>query len=243
MAHDNPSLGYLGQPQLILATTTALVLSPITAQSADWTGFSIGDGFSSFTGTGTNWLFDSDFDEEFDIETGDPQNTQIIEGVKSEGYGLSIGYDHDFGQFVVGIGAAIGIAGKDQTTFLDEGFWEVATPTGSKAVRLRLGWKAGERSLFYGFGGYGSSTASSLSYYDDGVDVSEIGSTEYETTANSVGVGIEYMFTENFSGVFEVSRVTGTQTYVADYGVHPYSGPGSVDLSGTAVTIGANYRF
>jgi outer membrane immunogenic protein len=143
--------------------------------------------------------------------------------------GGTLGYNWQFGHFVVGLEADIDWANVSDTDF----------GSGSKAsldylgtVRGRLGY-AFDRVLLYGTGGfaYGGGTAKSFT----GV----IGSDEESAAGWTIGAGIEYAVWRNLSVKVEY-RYT-------DLGKTTFNIPGlpaiRAGYQGSQVIAGINYRF
>lgn len=167
--------------------------------SFDWSGFYIG----AFGGYGWG-------------ETDDGFDSVDIEGALAGG---TVGYNHQMGQFVVGLeadGAWSGIEGDDAAfdTSID---W-------LSTVRGRVGF-ALDNFLIYGTGGAAIGEVS----YDDGiVDDSD---TRVGWTA---GGGVEAAVTDNIS-------IKGEYLYV-DLGEEEIGGT-DVDINAHTVRGGINYRF
>jgi outer membrane immunogenic protein len=168
--------------------------------SFDWTGFYVG----AFGGYGWG-------------ETDDGLDSVDIEGALAGG---TVGYNHQMGQFVVGLeadGAWSGIEGDDAAfdTSID---W-------LSTVRGRVGF-ALDNFLIYGTGGAAIGEVS----YDDGIAIDD-SDTRVGWTA---GGGVEAAVTDNIS-------IKGEYLYV-DLGEEEIGGT-DVDINAHTVKGGINYRF
>ncbi len=150
--------GGLNQPVIEPAPVAAAPAPVVVAPGRDWTGFYAG------AQLGYGW---GDVDTDNGVEYGD------VEGALG---GLHVGFDRDFGQFVLGAEASYNAA--DLST---EGF-DLDQMT---RIGLRAGFDAGNALVFL-TGGYANAR----------IDVAGERNTEDGWFA---GIGVDYMLTDNWS--------------------------------------------
>lgn len=183
--------------------------------SPDWSGFYAGGqmGYADATGKGTG---------EFN---GDPTNFKA----NGDGFigGITLGYDHDFGDWVAGVGADYDwtdIKLGDGLTDLTPGSETYGTKLESIwRLKARAGYKIGD-GLLYATAGYAQA------------DTKDFGSED----GYFVGAGYEHLITEQFSLGGEVlyhefnnfSRTLSTSDVVTDY-----------DMEVVTAQVRATFRF
>jgi outer membrane immunogenic protein len=145
--------------------------------------------------------------------------------------GLQAGYNHQFGQFVLGlevdgsfgdIGVKYAVPGGTASSSID---W-----MGTARVR---GGVAFDRALIYATGGFAWAN-NEIKVSQPGVSISQ----DKMHTGWALGAGVEYAFTNNLSAKVEYLYMDfGKEIYFADLG--------GVDFDGHIHTIkaGLNYRF
>lgn len=222
----------------------ALLAAPAFAQTSDWSGLYVGGsaGFSDLSGSdGETLVFDTDRDGVFDdqVNTAAPANAfspgfcggaangnAPAAGCSSPGdgefaYGARVGYDWQFGQWVIGV---VGEASKSDIGDAVSGF--STTPASytfqrqldyTLAARLRAGY-AFDNFLVYGTGGMAwgeldrnfSTTNGANSFTEINDDTAE---------GYQVGAGVDWMMSDNFSLGFEYLRTTlDDDEYAVDVG-------------------------
>jgi outer membrane immunogenic protein len=225
--------------KLILATT-ALVASAGIALAADlparsapppapyiaapafsWTGFYIGVHGGYAWGEG---------------RVSAPSSADVLTGDIDGGFGgLQAGYNHQFGQFVLGL-EVDGSYGDIGTSYAGLG-----ANDGSSSIewmgtaRLRAG-VAFDRALIYATGGFAwaNNEIKAQTTQPLGIDISQ----DKVHTGWALGAGVEYAFTNNISAKVEYLYMDfGKERYFADLG--------GVDFKSHLQTIkaGLNYRF
>lgn len=185
-------------------------VAPVQPVAYDWTGL--------YVGVQGGYAF------------GDSDN-----GVSPEGalVGGTVGYNHQFGQFVAGIEADLSYSDIEDTYNFDT----VAGPASSSleldylaTVRGRLGY-AWDRTLIYATGG--------VAFGDVTVDVSNpAGDNSEEDTAVGyvLGAGVEYAFTDNWT-------VKGEYNYVDLGDIDTPPGRDDQSFDAHIVKAGLNYKF
>jgi outer membrane immunogenic protein len=212
-----------------LAATVGVTQTAAAQSSEDWTGFSIGVvGGALMTDDEDDeiLLFDRNLDGAFNETVvtpagadafspgfcgGSPNGNNAGAGCDEDKDGteaaLRVGYDYQFGSFVVGALAEIGGGeAEDSVT----GF--STTPAsytfkrslqGTAAARLRLGFAAG-RALIYGTGGYARAKIDNRFTSSNGVNLFTTDSDdEQDLDGYQVGGGVEYRLAPNLSVIGE----------------------------------------
>jgi outer membrane immunogenic protein len=210
----------------IMSVPSAPAAAPVAA-TYNWSGFYVG----AFGGVTTG---DYDF-------TGTDGTDTLDLSVSGSGFlgGAQIGYDQQFGQFVLGAVADIAATNHEaEITAAVPGFGAVQAESTLKylgTVRARAGF-AMDDLLIYAHGGYAyGETEQTLS-------ATGIGSVSTDNDVKhgfAVGAGVEYAVTDTISFQTEYSYT--------DLGDDEIFNAGGVsiaeDLSFHAVKVGVNFRF
>lgn len=211
----------------VLACVSALAMSA-PAYADDWTGFYVG--LHAGYGFGENRVADDNPTLFYEIEPAG-----LIAGGQ-------LGYNHQFGSFVIGIEADGTLGDLDESTEPSDpsGAFDVATIEIDylASVRLRAGY-ATESTLFYVTGGVGFAAWTDRNF----IGGLEFGSgADHDRTGWTAGVGVEYAVDANWSAKLEYLH------YGFDEEIQPpsafwYIGSDYFETSFDTVKVGLNYRF
>ncbi|KIZ48001.1 transporter [Rhodopseudomonas palustris] len=230
----NGGVRYQFSPEIVAVGPryTKAVKAPIFEQAAfDWTGFFIGGSFGVLNGR-----------TKYETAAGstDPRFAGAIGGGQ-------IGYDRQFGKWVVGIEGSLNATNAHGARQCQFGiFFNCETNVSYMGTATaKLGYAFWNRSLFYVRGGaaFGdlklTTTCNTGPFNVFGV----IGcgeSAKRDRTGWTIGVGSEFALSRNWTVRTETNYFDmGKETYVL-----PVSGvPGTVKETGFISTVGLNYRF
>ncbi len=217
------ALAALALPALAadLPSTKAPPVYVAPAPIFTWTGFYVGADIGGGFGNGKlNWAAGS--------ESLSPS------GVIGGGF---VGYNYQINQFVLGLQGdfqGAGISGNARTPLFFSGRQDYLA-----AFNGRLGL-AYDRALFYAIGGV--AFTNSRSNVGLNINGAQVGSVSYshDWTGYDIGAGVEYAFTNNWTGRIEYRYY--------DFGRwnYPVNGrvlPGRATLSDNTVTVGLSYLF
>jgi outer membrane immunogenic protein len=239
--------------------------APLPPPVFNWTGFYVG------ANIGGGWARDNG--EHFCLgPTGVPiAACQVLppgsEHIRSSGIigGGQMGYNWQTGQMVFGIETDFQGSGIDGSTtvggpFGFAGLPGVALPAGSftasekidwfGTLRGRIGWAAWDRALIFATGGlfYGHIKANSL-FTAPNVGTIYSGSFSETRAGWTVGGGVEYAFTNNWSGkieglYYDLGNITviGNETPLT-FGPGGFQHNKNFDFKGAIVRVGLNYMF
>lgn len=219
-ALSSPALSADLQPRTY---TKAPVYAP-PAPIYSWTGFYIGGHVGgAFNGS----------------DSLGSDNARFIGGVQA-------GFDYQFATNWV-----LGIEGK--YTFTDRSTYGATFPAGGftvtdrnsdlGSVTGRLGYTWGP-TLLYGKGGVGFRSANNVGVFDSTFGTPLAFTTSSHDTGYTVGAGLEYMFTRNWSGRVEYQYYNFGRTDVSVL-APPVGGPATISYHPDVhtFTVGLNYRF
>ena len=150
--------------------------------------------------------------------------------------GVQAGFNYyQSGPFVLGVVGDISAAGIDGSTACPSAAFSCASDISMLAsVRLKAGWAVGNM-LLYGTGGIGFAELEISA--DNGAGVS--GRTKRATTGYTVGGGIEFRFSPNWSIAAEYLRYNfGSEVFTVDNGLRV-----DADVYVDTGKIALNYRF
>ncbi|ALA17935.1 MULTISPECIES: outer membrane protein [unclassified Chelatococcus] len=213
-----------------------------------WTGFYVGvnAGYGFSDSGNTRYVGDALYLDS--VGVGDLPGSLSL---KSEGFlgGAQVGYNYQFGAFVVGLEADIQYADMSDTgtSFAAAGFAE-----GKKelewfgTLRARLGFAAMDRLLIFATGGliYGD-TKLTHSVFDTTGALLAVGSKSDTQAGWTIGGGLEYAFTNNLTAKAEYLYYDlGDTTAIAPNVVDPTTvAVLKAKNRGSIVRVGLNYKF
>lgn len=185
-----------GFEQSAPSPTVAAPVAVATVQGGDWTGAYVGLQASAVDGTNS-------------LDTGED-----VFDFSGGLYGVHVGYDHDFGRFVLGgeFEYGQGSVGSDLTPAFGGGDAGIDLDWVAR-LKLRAGYDLG-RTLVYATGGASRASASTSAGF--------VGSDPGQVDGYFLGAGISFQITERFTagaevlsdrfGDFENSLQTDTET-------------------------------
>lgn len=270
-----------------LALMASVCAGPALAQSAptDWTGLYggvYGGALFQAEEDDESLIFDRDFDGVFDdtVATGAgadafspgscdgaAQGPTPGDGCDDDNFGVEagvrLGYDHQFGNLVVGLVGEYGVADAEDsvTSFSTTPAFYTSTRTLHRlgAVRGRLGWAMGQ-NLIYGTGGvaraditnnfYTSNGANSFTptVNEDEADGWQAGAGLERQLGNGLAVGVEYLYTQLEAGEYDVRVGPGTAPASNPFILPPNTAGTDLrrsnpDFDMHSVRLSMNYRF
>ena len=205
------------------------VVEPMIQPECNWTGFHIG-AHGGYGGGSLDWK---------DVDFGD---NELIYARWQNGFfaGGEVGYDHQFGSFVVGVLSDFDYSWMDSSGG-GEKPWETRMDW-MGSVDLRLGW-AWKHLLFYVVGG-GAFAHQEYEYIaNDGFKADDV------RIAPLIGTGIEYMFTCHWSIKAEYRHIFFGNDDIHDLTIdrgtiNPIDHETyDVDFDHDTVTLGLNFKF
>ncbi|MDQ2067783.1 outer membrane beta-barrel protein [Xinfangfangia sp. CPCC 101601] len=216
----------------LVAAQDGTPVAPVGSASSIASGVT----FDGFYAGGTFSHVNSDFDKNCfpgdDCDEGWPP----YYGVKSKSYGVRVGYDKRYGNFVIGA-----IADFDTLSDSQDSLKSLAT------LKLRGGYVLGETTLFYGSVGRANGKLGEnwVVLDEEDVDLEEHSNSGKATVT---GLGVEHYLQPNLSIFAEINRYSFDS--IGHYTEHWVDGEdvpqeASFDQSGDSrqVKIGVNYRF
>ena len=236
-----------------LPTAKGPAPAPYFAPIFSWTGFYAGlNAGGAFTNSNLN-------------STPQPQPgfgaRPFSQSISSDAFigGGQIGYNYQTGPFVIGAEADFQGSSLNKSSVLNglPNGAGVIIPAWNNVGRERMDWfgtvrlRAGfaiDRALIYATGGliYGDVKSSSLTTYTPLAPFTYSGSSSSTRAGFTVGGGVEYAFTNNWSAKLEgLYFDMGKQSYVAAPLAPnaPFSVAHSSDLTGGIFRVGLNYKF
>jgi outer membrane immunogenic protein len=237
-----------------ITTLLTLLLTPLAAGAADmrlkappappppppfsWTGLYIGGNI------GAAWAESHWTDSRFGLDWGRSSNGRIIGGGQ-------IGFNYQFpgSNFVLGAEAQFDWAGNDGGVSavgpLGHSFNIVSNDTRIATAAARFGY-AFDRALFYGKAGGGWVGNDGFTVTDLTTGQAFVGDTGHTLSGWMLGVGIEYAFSNNWSGKFEFDHIgLGGRTFTLPGVIIPALAGDTItsDHNVDLVKFGINYRF
>ena len=203
-----------------------------------WTGFYIGGNI------GAAWAESHWTDSLFGLDWGRSSNGRFIGGGQ-------VGFNYQFAgsSFVLGAEAQFDWVGTDggitRVGPLGHGFNIVSNDTGITTLAARFGF-ALDRALWYGKVGGGWVGNNGFTVTDLTTGQMFTGSNSNTVSGWMVGVGLEYAFTDNWSGKFEYDHIgLGGRTFTLPGAVIPALAGDTItsDHNVDLVKFGINYRF
>ena len=238
-----------------ITTLSALLLMSLTAGAADmrvkapaappppppfsWTGFYIGGNI------GAAWAESHWTDSRFGLDWGRSSNGRFMGGGQ-------IGFNYQFtgSSFVLGAEAQFDWVGNNDGGVvvvgpLGHGFQIVSNDTSIATLAARFGFAA-DRALFYGKAGGGWVNNNGFTVTDQTTLQVFNGDGSRTLSGWMVGVGIEYAFSDNWSGKFEFDHIgLGGRTFVLPGVIVPALAGDTItsDHGVDLVKFGINYRL
>lgn len=202
----------------------------------NWTGFYLG----AYGGYGASQMTATDIGD----QAGTPWiilGTQFTASPTSFVGGGQVGYNHQFGQFVVGAEADVGYFNHSGSAPYDSSHPKtmiIGSGAINSTLRGRLGFTA-DRALFYATGGLAATSASvklvaaGISSPDDNLSLGW-----------TIGVGMEYAVTDNWSVKLEYLHDDFGQSIVG-FNTGGIFAPDNFSIRSTddTVRLGVNYLF
>ncbi len=204
---------------------STLMSGAALAEGADWTGFYAG--VHTGYGFGQNRVADDNPIYFYEIEP---------DGLIAGG---QLGYNHQFGSFVVGIEADATVGDIDTRQPYSLSFDEVALKFDYLAsIRLRAGYAAGN-GLYYVTGGVGFASWSDHTYIS-GVEFGT--GADHNRTGWTLGAGAEFIVTGNWTAKVEYLHY-GFDDEIQPPSMFWFIGADHFETSFDTVKVGLNYRF
>jgi outer membrane immunogenic protein len=247
---------------VVLSGPSALAadLAPMPVEPAapvmlpfDWSGFYVGVNAGYGLGGGDASIYTNGLPAPVNLPAGIPGD---IGNLSTDGFlgGAQVGYDVQFGTWVVGIEGDIDYFNGEDEVSPD---WAL----GSDRVEVEYNWLATVRAragyafenfLLYATGGIAFADIDASYKYERAAPLVGSGSWSDGTTAVgwTAGLGAEYAFTSNWSVKVEAlyadfgsEDFEFSQSVVPIPGFPPLTGEGEVERDLTILRAGVNYRF
>ncbi|MCP8940102.1 porin family protein [Alsobacter sp. SYSU M60028] len=215
------------------ARTAPIAPAPVMAPMYNWTGFYVGANAGYAWGSG-------------DLTFINFPTTELGSGMSldNDGFtaGVQVGYNYQINQFVLGVEAdANWVEGSDKRTVLGPTLTAYGTSKVEwlSTIRARLGF-AVNNFLIYGTGGFAFGQGKATLTIADAEGTQWSGSQSGTRTGWTLGAGVEYAFTRNWTARVEYLYYDlGDKTFYAPQSTAAVK----ADFNGNIIRAGVNYKF